>query len=92
MKPMTLTARNRRRFPLVEYNYQPMRLSGYQARCARSDAPSFRNISRQYFQKEARRDFVGEAFLFAVMIVLAAVPLLSTASALSEFCRAIAPF
>ena len=92
MKPMTLTARNRRRFPLVEYNYQPTRLSGYQARCARSDAPSFRNISRQYFQKEARRDFVGEAFLFAVMIVLAAVPLLSTASALSEFCRAIAPF
>jgi hypothetical protein len=69
-----------------------MRLSGYQARCARTDAPSFRNISRQYFQKEARRDFVGEAFLFAVMIVLAAAPLLSTASALSEFCRAIAPF
>ena len=92
MKPITLTARNRRSFPLVECNYQPMRLSGYQARCARSDAPSFRNISRQYFQKEARRDFVSEAFLFAVMIVLAAAPLLSTASALSEFCRAIAPF
>jgi len=92
MKPITLTARNRRSFPLVECNYQPMRLSGYQARCARTDTPSFRNISRQYFQKEARRDFVGEAFLFAVMIVLAAAPLLSTASALSEFCRAIAPF
>jgi len=92
MKPISSTARNRRSFPLVECNYQPMRLSGYQARCARTDAPSFRNISRQYFQKEARRDFVGEAFLFAVMIVLAAAPLLSTASALSEFCRAIAPF
>ena len=91
MKPITLTARNRRSFPLVECNYQPMRLSGYQAGCARIEAPSFRNISRQYFQKEARRDFVGEAFLFAVMIVLAAAPLLSTASALSEFCRAIAP-
>jgi len=91
MKPITLTARNRRSFPLVECNYQPMRLSGYQARCARTDTPSFRNISRQYFQKEARRDFVGEAFLFAVMIVLAAAPLLSAASALSEFCRAIAP-
>ena len=91
MKPITLTARNRRSFPLVECNYQPMRLSRYQARCARTDAPSFRNISRQYFQKEARRDFVGEAFLFAAMIVLAAAPLLSTASALSEFCRAIAP-
>jgi hypothetical protein len=92
MKPITLTARNRRSFPLVECNYQPMRLSGYQARCARTDAPSFRNISRQYFQKEARRDFVGEAFLFAAMVALAAAPLLSTASALSEFCRAIAPF
>jgi len=92
MKPITLTARNSRTFPLVECNYQPMRLSGYQARCARSEAPSFRNISRQYFQKEARRDFVGEALLFAIMIVLAAAPLLSTASALSEFCRAIAPF
>jgi len=92
MKPITLTARNRRSFPLVECNYQPMRLNGYQARCARIEAPSFRNISRQYFQKEARRDFAVEAFLFAVMIVLAAAPLLSTASALSEFCRAIAPF
>ena len=92
MKPISSTARNRRSFPLVECNYQPMRLSGYQARCARTDAPSFRNISRQYFQKEARRDFVGEALFFAIMIVLAAAPLLSTASALSEFCRAIAPF
>ena len=92
MKPITLTARNRRSFPLVECNYQPMTLNGYQARCARIETPSFRNISRQYFQKEARRDFVGEALLFAIMIVLAAAPLLSTASALSEFCRAIAPF
>jgi len=92
MKPITLIARNRRSFPLVECNYQPMRLSGYQARCAKTDATSFRNISRQYFQKEARRDFVGEALFFAIMIVLAAAPLLSTASALSEFCRAIAPF
>jgi hypothetical protein len=92
MKPITLTAHNNRTFPLVDCNYQPMRLSGYQARCARTEAPSFRNISRQYFQKEARRDFVGEAFLFAIMIVLAAAPLLSTASALSEFCRAITPF
>jgi hypothetical protein len=91
MKPITLTARNRRSFPLVECNYQPPRLSGYQARCARTDAPSFRNISRQYFQKEARRDFLGEALLFAIIIILAAAPLLSTASALSEFCRAIAP-
>jgi hypothetical protein len=92
MKPILITARNRRSFPVVECNYQPLRLSEFHARCAKTKAPSFRNISRQYFQKEARRDFIGEAFLFATMIVLAAAPLLSTASALSEFCRAFARF
>jgi hypothetical protein len=91
MKPISLTARNRRSFPLVECNYQPMTLSEYHARGVRTAVPSFRNISRHYFQKEARRDFVSEAFLFALMIILAAAPLLSAASALSEFCRAIAP-
>jgi len=91
MKPISLTTLNRRSAPLVDCNYQPMTLDGYHARCVRTAVPSFRNISRHYFQKEARRDFVSEAFLFALMIVLAAAPLLSTASALSEFCRAIAP-
>jgi len=91
MKPIALTTRNRRTFPLVDCNYQTMTLGGYNARCLRTAVPSFRNISRHYFQKEARRDFVSEAFLFAVIIVLAAAPLLSTASALTEFCRAIAP-
>lgn len=91
MKPISQTAPNRRSFPLVDCNYQPMTLSGYHARHVRTAVPSFRNISRSYFQNEARRDFVTEAFLFALMIVLAAAPLLSTASALTEFCRAIAP-
>jgi hypothetical protein len=91
MKPISLTARNRRSFPLVDCNYQPMTLRGYHARSVRSAVPSFRSISRHYFQKEARRDFVGEAILFALMIILAAAPLLSMASALGEFCRAIAP-
>jgi hypothetical protein len=91
MKPTSLTTLNRRSFPLIDCNYQPMNLGGYHARCVRSALPSFRNISRQYFQQEARRDFVSEAFLFALIIVLAAAPLLSTATALTEFCRAIAP-
>jgi hypothetical protein len=91
MKPISLTAPNRRSFPLVDCNYQPMTFSGYHAGCVRTAVPSFRNISRHYFQKEARRDFVTEAFLFALIIILAAAPLLSTASALTEFCRAIAP-
>ena len=91
MKPISLTTPNRRSFPPVDCNYQVMTLDGSHARCVRSAVPSFRNISRDYFQNEARRDFVSEAFLFVLIIVLAAAPLLSTASALTEFCRAIAP-
>jgi hypothetical protein len=89
MKPISITARNHRRFPLVEWNYQPVMLGGYRSRCIKSEAPSFRNISHEYFHKEVRRDFVGEVIIFAVIAATAVAPLLSTASALSEFCRAI---
>jgi hypothetical protein len=92
MKPISVTVRNSWSFPLVDCNYQPMTLGGYQGRCVRTEASSFQDISRQYFQKEARRDFVGEALLFAALVLIAAAPLLSTASALTELCRAIALF
>jgi len=89
MKPISITARNSRSFPLTDCNYQPMTLEECRGRCAKIEAPSFRNISRQYFEKEARRDFVGEAFFFVAMILIAAAPLFSTASALSQLCRAL---
>ena len=89
MKPISITVRNSRGFPLTDCNYQPMTLGEYPGQCAKNEAPSFRNISRQYFQGEARRDFVGEAFFFVAMVLIAAAPLLSTASALSELSRAI---
>jgi hypothetical protein len=92
MKPISITARNRRRFPVIDYNYQPMTLGGYQGRCVRTKGSSFQDISRQYFQKEARRDFAAEALFFAAVVLIAAAPFLSTASALTELCRAIAPF
>jgi hypothetical protein len=89
MKPISITARNKRRFPLIDCNYQPTMLGGYRGQCAKPEAPSFRNISRQYFQGEARRDFVSEAFFFVAMVLIATAPFLSTASALTELCRAI---
>jgi hypothetical protein len=92
MKPISPTADNSRSFPLVEFSYQPGRLSGYQPRCAKNAARSFRNISSQYFQREARRDFVGEACLFVAIIVTAAAPFFNTASALADFCRIIGQF
>ena len=92
MKPISPTARNSRSFPLVEFSYQPGRLSGYQPHCANNAEPSFLNISSHYFQREARRDFVGEACLFIAIIVTAAAPFLNTASALADFFRTIGQF
>jgi hypothetical protein len=91
MKPIFPTARNGRGFPLVEFSYQSG-FRGYQPGCANTVAPAFRNISSQYFQQEAPRDFIGEACLFAAIIVTAAAPFFSTASALTDFCRAIGQF
>jgi hypothetical protein len=65
-----------------------MTITGYRGHCAKSVAPSFRNISREYFQKEARHDFVGEAIVFAMLIVISTVALASGAQAAIQLCRA----
>jgi hypothetical protein len=89
MKPISTIVHNSRSFPLIDCNYQPMRLDEFPGRCARIGRPLFQNISRNYFQKEARRDFVCEVFFFAAIVATAVAPLLSAASALTEFCQAI---
>jgi hypothetical protein len=91
MKPITPTTSNSRSFPLVEFHYQPG-LLGYQPGCAKNAAPAFRKISSEYFQHHARRDFIAEACFFVVIVFTAALPLFSTASALTDFCRAIGQF
>jgi hypothetical protein len=87
MKPTSLIVRNRTSFPLTDCNYYSFTLAGYRGQCAKSLAPSFRNISRQYFQNEARHDFVSEAILFAMLVITAAVPLVSAAYAVIELCQ-----
>ena len=82
-----MTAYNRHGFPVIECNYQPMILGGFRGQCPKPAAPSFRNISQQYFQNDARRDFIGEVFFFAVIVATTVAPLLSAASALSDLCR-----
>jgi hypothetical protein len=88
MKPTFITTRSEKRFPLIECNYHSVTLSGYQGRCAKSTAPSFRNISRLYFQKEARQDFLGEAILFSILVAATTVPMVSGAYAIIQLCRA----
>jgi hypothetical protein len=83
-----MSARSEKHLPLTDCNYHSMALSAYRGRCTKAKAPSFRNISRHYFQKEARRDFIGEAILFAILIITAGVPVVSGAYAVLELCRA----
>ena len=78
-----------RRFPLTDCNYHSVALSGYKSNCARTAAPSFLNISRDYFKNEAGPGFVAEASVFAMIVVIAAWPVMQAVSALSHFIRAI---
>ena len=88
MKPTFITTRSEKRFPLIECNYHSVTLSGYRGRCAKPTVPSFRDISRLYFEKEARHDFFGEAILFSILVVAATVPIVSGAYAIIQLCRA----
>jgi hypothetical protein len=92
MKPTLIKTRSEKRFPLIDCNYRSAMLGGYRGRCAKPAAPSFRNISHQYFQNEARKDFVGEAILFVMLSVTAAVPLVSGAYAVIQLYRAFGAF
>jgi hypothetical protein len=75
------------RFPITDCNYHAVALGGYNGRCAKV-APSFLNISRDYFKTEARHQFVEEAVYFAMMIVTTGVALGTSAYAIIQLCRA----
>ena len=90
MKPISTTVSKHSRFPLIDCNYRPMTLDGYRGRCVRPGTSHFWNISGQYFQNEARHEFLVEAVCFAVVIITAAVSLVSAANAVVDLCRAFA--
>jgi hypothetical protein len=102
MKPTPLTARNAgcrdsfdptmsrgRRSPVTDYNYHSVAPETSGPNCRYGSARSFWNITGDYFKNEARHDFLGEAALFAVLVITAFLPLISNAHALMEFVRAI---
>jgi hypothetical protein len=90
MKPTSLIAGKSNRFPMIDCNYRPMTLDEYPGRCIQTGTPRFRNISSEYFQNEARNDFLKEALCFVVLILTAAVPMVSATNAVAELCRAFA--
>jgi hypothetical protein len=73
--------------PETDFSYQGTSVANMGGRCFGSRQPSFRSISQDYFKNEARHSFAGEAALFTVIVITAAVPILNSASALLHLVR-----
>ncbi len=94
MKPTTITNKDARNFPFVDYHYQTSTLENFTGRCATtstSTSKSLRDISRDYFDKESNYDFLSDAAVFGTLIATAAVPIVLGVNAVVELCRAL-PF
>lgn len=70
--------------PQTDFCYQAPSVGG---RCFGSNRPSFRSISDNYFKNEARPNFAGEAALFTVILMIAAVPILNSVNAVLHLVR-----
>ena len=75
--------------PISNHNYHSVTFEGFRANCGPTSARSFWNITGDYFKNEARHDLLGEAALFAVVVVTAFLPLITNAHALMGLVRAI---
>ena len=91
MKPTTLTNKNARKFPFVDYHYQASTLENFTGHCAKTSSKSLRDISRDYFDSEANYDFLSDVAVFGTLIATAAVPIVIGLNAVIELCRSL-PF
>lgn len=66
-------------------NYQSFSLDGYYGGPTGSSPGSFLNISREYFLREARRDFIAEIAFFLVMAAILAGAIVEGARAIIHF-------
>ena len=86
-----MTQTNARKFPLVDYHYQAPTLSGSSAPCIKT-SNSLRDISRDFFDAEAKRDFLSEAAIFSTLVAMLIVPVVTGASAVLELFRTLPLF
>jgi hypothetical protein len=69
MKPTAADTRHRKNtlFPAIDCNYQIFSLDRYYGGSTGSSPASFLNISRDYFRREARWNFLAEIAFFLVL-------------------------
>ncbi|HMJ07196.1 MAG TPA: hypothetical protein VK474_13130 [Chthoniobacterales bacterium] len=78
------SSRKRPSSPQTDYHFQPPS-ANFPGRCQGEGGPSFRKISRDYFQNEARAHFASEALIFGVIAITAAVPIFEGIRGLAQF-------
>jgi hypothetical protein len=91
MKSSPNTSPNGRKFPLVEYHYHAPMLNASSAPCIKT-SKSLRDISRDYFDSEADREFISEAAVFTALIAMAIMPIVAGISAVLQLLRALPLF
>ena len=78
-----------RRLPFTDWNYRSAGFPDFKTRCAGTPPSSFAEISRDYFNSEARRSLVFELVLFALITATVVPAILDCGRALLEFTHAI---
>ena len=91
MKPTPNIRPGAQKFPHVEYCYRAPMLNPSSAPCVKR-SNSLRDISRDYFDTEANREFTTEAAVFGTLIVMAIVPIMSGMSAVVQLLRSLPLF
>ena len=76
------------RFPITDWSYHSVDVSDFTARGASKPRYSFTQISRDYFNSEARRNLVLECVFFAVISITVVPAILDCGRALLEFTHA----
>ena len=67
------SARKISALPKTDYNFQPS-FADFSGRSNGKGRPSFRGISANYFNSEARSYFAVEASIFGLIVLIAGVP------------------
>jgi hypothetical protein len=91
-EPDMKSAPSPRKFPVTDCNYHSHDFFELKAGCGRHSCASFATISRDYFNREARHNFLIEAVAFALITVTTMPAFLDCGRAVVQFLRIVGGF
>ena len=91
MKPSQNTRTGAQKFPLVEYCYHKPILNPSSTHCV-TRSNSLRDISRDYFDAESKREFVTEAAVAGTLVIMAIMPIMAGVFAVAHLLRVLPLF